>query len=129
MSRYRPFAVLTLVLAGCGGVAPVSHPLFLARAVDSSAQTQSAAITVDQNNLLLTIPPATVGGCFSIAGEYVRRGNSVDVSLKQSPGTGAACEGDPRPFISRIGPLSPGGYDVRVTLDGRQIIRERVRLS
>jgi hypothetical protein len=71
------------------------------------------------NNVLLVLPAATGQGC--LAGDYVRKGGSIEVHLRNAAGA-ATCAGPLGPFVTRIGPLPPGEYDVTVTLDGQSLL-------
>ena len=56
-------------------------------------------------------------------------GGSVQVELRQGPGA-APCGGAQGSFITRIGPLPPGEYQVTVMLDGKPLISaERAVIS
>ena len=127
MNRLGLFAFSIATLAACRGLPPATHPLFIARPVDSVLQDPgSPHVSVEMNNVLLVLPGSTASGC--IAGDYVRKGSSVDVQLRQGEGT-TAC-GTQGPFVTRIGPLPPGEYEVSVTLDGKPLIRaERAVIS
>jgi len=116
-------AIVTLTiasLAACSGLTPTTHPLFIARPADSLAHDPaSAAVSVEMNNVLLVLPASTGQGC--IAGDYVRKGGSIEVHLRNATGTGA-CAGPRGPYVTRIGPLPPGSYNVTVTLDGQSLV-------
>lgn len=120
---------LSAALLACGGMARSTHPLFIARPADSTAQGADPALTVEMNSVLLRLPASTISGCFDLVGDYVRNGTEVEVTLRQAP-AGAPCEETQRPFITRIGPLPPGAYEITVTLDGKTLIRaERATIS
>ena len=127
MNRLCVLAFSTAILAACNGLPPAIHPLFIARPADSLSQdTGSPRVSVEMNNVLLVLPASVATGC--IAGDYVRKGSSVEVQLRQDVGT-MAC-GTRGPFVTRIGPLPPGEYDVSVMLDGKPLIRaERAVIS
>jgi hypothetical protein len=128
MTRLGLVAVSATVLAACGGLPPATHPLFIARPAASASQDiGSPRITVEMNDVVLGVPGSTATGC-SFAGDYVRKGSSVEVELRQGPGA-APCGGQ-GPFITRIGPLPPGEYQVTVMLDGKPLISaERAVIS
>lgn len=130
MTRLGLFALSTAALVACGGLSPATHPLFIARQTDSLAPPAGApALSVEMNSLLLVLPASSLTGCTGITGDYVRKGKSIEVQLRQSQGA-AACDGPQRPFITRIGPLPPGAYEVSVMLDGKSLIRaERAVIS
>jgi hypothetical protein len=120
MTRLSIVVLSIASLAACSGLTPTTHPLFIARPADSVAQNPaSPAVTVEMNNVLLVLPGSTGQGC--LAGDYVRKGGSIEVHLRNA-GT-ATCEGQGRPFITRIGPLPPGSYDVTVTMDGQSLVQ------
>ena len=127
MNRLGILAFSTAVLAACSGLPPAVHPLFIARPADSVAQDSgSPRVSVEMNNVLLILPSSAAAGC--IAGDYVRKGSSVEVQLRQGEGTTACGTGGP--FVTRIGPLPPGEYEVSVMLDGKPLIRaERAVIS
>jgi hypothetical protein len=127
MNRLCLLAFSMAVLAACSGLQPATHPLFIARPADSAPPDAGVPrVSVEMNNLLLQLPSGTAAGC--IAGDYVRKGGSVEVRLRQDAGT-TAC-GSEGPFVTRIGPLPPGQYQVSVLLDGRPLIRaERAVIS
>ncbi len=129
MARLRLLAFVS-TLAACAGLPAPTHPLFVARPADSTAASPAApAITVETNSIVFTAPAGTVTGCFDLAGEYVRKGNDLEVTLKQVAAAATCNPEDRRPYISRIGPLSPGSYQVSVVLDGKSLIRgERVQI-
>ena len=132
MTRLGLLAISAAVLAACGGLPPATHPLFIARPADSVSQDNgSPRITVARSGVLHghgSPPGLTATGC-SIAGDYVRKGNSVAVELRQGRGA-APCSGTHGPFITRIGPLPPGEYEVTVMLDGKPLVRvERAVIS
>ena len=126
MNRLSVIAFSIAILAACGGLPPTTHPLFIARPADSApAESGSPRVTVEMNNVLLVVPASTSSGC--LGGDYIRKGSSVEVHLRQ--GTGTTC-GSQGPFVARIGPLPPGEYEVTVTLDGQPLIRaERAVIS
>jgi hypothetical protein len=130
MTRLFMLALSAAALTACAGLPPTTHPLFIARPADSTAQDPAApTITIEMNSLLLTLPGSTVTGCFVLTGEYVRKGSEIEVQLRQSAAT-TTCDSPPRPFITRIGPLPPGTYEVTVMLDGKPLIRaERAVIS
>ena len=130
MTRLGLLALSTAALAACGGLSPTTHPLFIARQTDSLAPLDGApSLSVEMNNLRLVMPASTLTGCSSIAGDYVRKGKSIEVNLRQGTGS-ATCDAPQRPFITRIGPLPPGAYEVNVMLDGKSLIRaERAVIS
>lgn len=127
MNRLSLLAFSTALLAACSGLPPATHPLFIARPTDSTRQdTGSPRVSVEMNNVLLVLPAGTASGC--IVGDYVRKGKSVEVKLRQEAGA-MAC-GTQGPFVTRIGPLPPGEYEVSVLLDGKPLIRaERAVIS
>ena len=127
MNRLILLAFSTAILAACSGLPPATHPLFIARPADSAPpDAGSPHLSVEMNNVLLVVPAGTVTGC--IAGDYVRKGSTVEVTLRQEAGT-TAC-GTQGPFVTRIGPLPPGEYEVSVLLDGKPLIRaERAVIS
>lgn len=129
MTRLALLAFSTAVIAACGGLPPAVHPLFIARPIDSaSPDSGSPRIRVEMNEVVLMLPGSTATGC-SITGDYVRKGSSVEVQLRQGPGT-APCTGPHGAFITRIGPLPPGEYEVSVMLDGTPLISaERAIIS
>ena len=121
MNRLGIVALTIASLAACSGLTPTTHPLFIARPADSVAQNPAApAVSVEMNNVLLVLPASTGQGC--LAGDYVRKGGSIEVHLRNAAGT-ATCDGAQRPFVTRIGPLPPGSYDVTVTLDGQSLVQ------
>ena len=126
MNRQSVVAFSIVALAACSGIPPATHPLFIARPADSApADSGSPRVTVEMNHVLLVLPASTAGGC--LGGDYVRKGSSVEVHLRQGTGTTCGPEG---PFVTRIGPLPPGEYDVTVMLDGQPLIRaERAVIS
>lgn len=128
MTRLSVVVLSIASLAACTGLAPTMHPLFIARPADSVAQNPaSPALSVEMNNVLLVLPASTGQGC--LAGDYVRKGSSIEVHLRNATGA-AACDGTQGPFITRIGPLPPGAYEVTVTLDGQPLVRaERAVIS
>jgi hypothetical protein len=121
--------VLSAALTGCGGLSPAIHPLFIAQPVDSTSQgIATPTVTVEMNDVLIQLPQSTATGC-GLAGSYVRDGNEVEVNLNQAPGT-ASCDGPRHGFVTRIGPLPPGSYQVNVMLDGKPLVRaERANIS
>ena len=120
MTRLTLVALSIASLAACSGLTPTTHPLFIARPADSVAQNPaSPSVSVEMNNVLLVLPASTGQGC--IAGDYVRKGSSIDVHLRNATGAGT-CSSLSGPFITRIGPLPPGTYDVTVTLDGQSLV-------
>jgi hypothetical protein len=128
MTRLCLLAIIATTLA-CSGLPPSTHPLYIARPVDSTASIANPAVAVEMNSVLLQLPASTLTGCYDLAGDYVRRGETVDVTLRQAPATGS-CGETQRPFITRIGPLPPGTYQITVTLDGKTLIRaERATIS
>ena len=121
MTRLGAFALVIASVAACSGLTPTIHPLFIARPADSVAQNPaSPTVTVEMNNVLLVLPASTGQGC--LAGDYVRKGGSIEVHLRNAAG-GGTCAGPVGPFVTRIGPLPPGAYDVTVTLDGQSLVR------
>lgn len=121
MNRFGFFALSAVTLSGCAGLPPTTHPLFIARPAESPAPSaEAASVSVEMNNVLLTLPASTGSGCPGLAGDYVRRGGEVEVRLRQE--TGAAGCDHSRSFVTRIGPLPPGSYEVTVMLDGRPLI-------
>ena len=128
MNRLSIIGLSIAALAACSGLTPTTHPLFIARPADSVAQNPaSPALSVEMNNVLLVLPASTGQGC--LAGDYVRKGSSIEVHLRNATGA-ATCASPQRPFITRIGPLPPGAYDVTVTLDGQPLVRaERAVIS
>jgi hypothetical protein len=128
MTRLGLLAFSAAFLAACGGLPPATHPLFIARPDSASLDSGSPRITVEMNNVVLVLPGSTTTGC-SMAGNYVRKGSSVEVELRQGSGT-VPCNGAQGPFITLIGPFPPGEYEVTVMLDGKPLIRaERAVIS
>ena len=129
MTRLGLLAISAAVLAACGGLPPATHPLFIARPADSVSQDNgSPRITVEMNDVVLVLPGLTATGC-SIGGYFVLKGNWVAVVLRHGRGA-APCSGTHGPFITRIGPLPPGEYEVTVMLDGKPLVRvERAVIS
>jgi hypothetical protein len=126
MSRRWSSLLISLGLAACVGLPPATRPVFFARAMDS-ASAPEPQLVVERNSIVLTAPAATVTGCSTLAGEYVREGGEIAVDLKQVAAQPCPVD-DQRPYITRVGPLPPGAYDVRVRLDGRTLV-ESHRLS
>jgi hypothetical protein len=128
MNRLSIIGLSIASLAACSGLTPTTHPLFIARPADSVAQNPAApTLSVEMNNVLLVVPASTGQGC--LAGDYVRKGGSIEVHLRNSSG-GTSCGAPAGPFVTRIGPLPPGAYDVTVTLDGQPLVRaERAVVS
>jgi hypothetical protein len=121
MTRLSVVALVIASLVACSGLPPSIHPLFIAQPADSVVQNPpSPTVTVEMNNVLLVLPASTGGGC--LAGDYVRNGSSIEVHLRNAPGA-SACVGPTGPYVTRIGPLPPGAYDVTVTLDGQSLVR------
>ena len=121
MTRLGVIALVIGSLAACSGLTPSIHPLFIARPADSVAQNPaSPMVSVEMNNVLLVLPASTGQGCLD--GDYVRKGGSIEVHLRNAAGT-TTCSGSLGPFVTRIGPLPPGAYDVTVTLDGQSLVR------
>ena len=121
MTRLSVIALVITSVAACSGLTPSVHPLFIARPADSVAQNPaSPTVSVEMNNVLLVLPASTGQGC--LAGDYVRKGGSIEVHLRNATGAGN-CAGPLGPFVTRIGPLPPGAYDVTVTLDGQSLVR------
>jgi hypothetical protein len=117
----RAFTALSIAaLAACAGLPPQTHPLFIARSDSLGAGIAAPRLTVEMNHLVLVLPASAAPGC--LTGSYVRKGGSVAVELRQSGEPGGSCDGT-RPVVTRIGPLSPGGYDVSVQLDGASLLR------
>ena len=130
MKRLCLFSACLAAILGCTGLSSATHPLFIARPSDSTASVPATpSLAISTNEVLLTLPATTITGCADLAGEYVRDGSKVDIVLRQAPAS-SNCEQTARPFITRIGPLPPGSYDVTVTLDGRTLISaERATIS
>ena len=120
MTRFGFFALSAVTLSACAGLPPATHPLFIARPDSPGPSTEAASVSVEMNNVLLTLPASTGAGCPGLAGDYVRRGDAVEVRLRQEAGT-AGCDNS-RSYVTRIGPLPPGSYEVTVMLDGRPLI-------
>jgi hypothetical protein len=128
MTRLCLLAFIATTLA-CAGLPPSTHPLYIARPADSTAPIANPTLAVEMNSVVLQLPASTLTGCFDLVGDYVRRGEAVDVTLRQASPTGS-CSDTQRPFITRIGPLPPGSYEITVTLDGKTLIRaERATIS
>ena len=120
MTRLGVIALLMTSLAACSGLTAPIHPLFIARPADSVVPNPaSATVSVEMNHVLLVLPASTGQGC--LAGDYVRKGGSIEVHLRTE--SGAATCGPAGPYVTRIGPLPPGAYDVSVTLDGQALVR------
>ena len=128
MTRLSLLALSIASLAACSGLSPTTHPLFIARPADSVAQSPATpTLSVEMNDVVLMLPASTGAGC--LAGDYVRKGSTIDVRLRNATEP-ATCTEPQRPSVTRIGPLPPGSYDVTVTLDGRTLVRlERAVIS
>ena len=128
MTRLSLLALSIASLAACSGLSPTTHPLFIARPADSLAQSPATpTLSVEMNDVVLMLPASTGAGC--LAGDYVRKGSTIDVRLRNATEP-ATCTEPQRPSVTRIGPLPPGSYDVTVTLDGRTLVRlERAVIS
>lgn len=130
MTRLGILVFSAAALTACGGLPPTIHPLLIARPVDSTAPDPAApAITIEMNSFVLRLPASTLPGCAALEGKYVRQGSKVEVQLRRAA-TNATCDGPPRPFTTRVGPVPPGSYDVTVMLDGKPLVRaERATIS
>jgi hypothetical protein len=130
MPRFRPSFPIGVVLAACVSLPPVTHPLYWAREADGTQAVGTASMEVNAKSVVLKIPASATATCSGLVGEYVRHGGDIDVRLRQAPAS-APCDQANRPaFITHIGPLPDGSYDVSVTLDDKPLIEgNRVRID